>query len=406
MPIFEYQALDQQGKTVKGKIDSPSEKQATNTLQSQKLYPLSIKETKKTFSKVKGKKKGLLQGSVPISVITDFTRQFAILVEASIPYDKGLEIIIQECDHSTFQNVLSDLKARIVEGSSLANALHYHPKLFSKMYTSMVKAGEAGGKLPTVLLRLAKFREEEADLKEKVKNAMIYPSIMGILGIGIVIFMITFILPKIIPIFDSFGVQLPLPTRIVIIASDLIVNYGWWILLGIIGIIFGIKKLINSNKGELVYHQMLLKTPMIKGVLFKILIFRFTQSLGTLLNSGVELRKSLEIVKFTTGNRIFEKAVDAITQDITQKGLPLSQALKKTKLFTGTVIQMIKVGEESSQLDTLLVKVADNLEKEVRETMNRLVTFLEPMIMFGMAGFVGFIVVAILLPMFQINQLF
>lgn len=403
MPIFNYKAIDQTGKEIKGKMDANSEKQAISQLQGDKLFPVFVKQVK---SKNKSSKNQFLKSNkIPPALITEFTRQFAVMSEAGVPYDKGLEILIQECNHQVFQSLLSKIRSQIVEGRSLSQALQNFPDVFSNMYVAMVRAGEASGNLAPSLFRMTRFREDQAAINAKIQAALIYPSIMGVLGIGIVIFMVSFVLPKIIPMFAHFGVQLPLPTRIVIALSNGFQSYGLFLFVFIVSSILIFLKWKKTEWGERVYDSFLIKIPTLKGVLQKLLVYRFTQSLGTLLESGVDMKHGLEIVQLVTGNKVYEKKIAEMSYDITHKGLSLSQGVKKTELFDATVVQMIRVGEQSSKLPEMLLKISSNLELEVKRILEKALAFLEPVIILVMAVFVGFIIMSILLPMFAMNQL-
>lgn len=405
MALFEYRAIDKAGKTKKGKIDAASEKQASVKIRSQGLHPISINSSKgKSAAKPKSKKQ-LYKASIPSKVITGFSRQLSVLVSTGIPYDKALEILIEECEHQGFQHVLSDIKAQIVEGSSLAAALQKHGEHFPKMYIAMVRAGEAGGTLGRVLSQLTESREENEELVAKIQSALIYPVIMAVMGIGIVGFMITFIIPKIVPIFQQFDIELPLPTRIVLGTSNFVVaNWIPLLILILLTTLFGYR-FSKSKTGEKLLDALLLKLPIIGNMIRRIVVFRFTETLGTLLVSGVELAQSMEIVKYVVGNRVFEDKFDEILSNITQKGMDLSHALRKSEEFPLTVIQMIRVGEESSKLDEMLTKISTIQKKEVNQSFDKTVALLEPVMILGMAFMVGFIVLAVMLPMFKMNQL-
>ncbi len=406
MALFEYRAINKTGKTQKGKIDATSLRQATSKLKSQGLHLVSISSSKKKLP-IKTKNDGTKprRSSIPSKIITAFTRQLSILVSTGIPYDKAFEILIQESDNAAFQYILSSIKAQIVEGSSLAGALQPHSDHFSKMYIAMVRAGEAGGTLGTVLDQLARSREENEELVSKVQGALIYPIVMSIMGMGIVILMVTFIIPKIIPIFQQFEIELPLPTRIVLFTSHFVTDNWLSLIIFIVVFVFIVKRLIKTRKGEKLCDTVLLKLPIFGNMARKMIIFRFTQTLGTLLTSGVELKQSLDIVKYVVGNRIYEDRFDQISTDITKKGMDLSQALRKTALFPLSVIQMIRVGEESSKLEEMLAKIGIIQEKEVKQSLDKTIALLEPMMILGMAFMVGFIVLSVMLPMFKLNQM-
>jgi type II secretory pathway component PulF len=405
MAIYEYRAINKQGKSEKGKIDASTLKQATSKLRTKGLHPLSI-TISKTQSTTKSKTaKRSLHTSVPSKVITGFTRQLSVLVSTGIPYDKALEILIEEAENAFFQTILSEVKAKITEGSSLANALQDYTELFSKMYVAMVRAGEAGGTLGKVLNQLVHSREENEELVSKIQGALIYPIIMSIMGIGIVIFMIMFIIPKIIPIFHQFNIDLPLPTRIVLGTSSFIIGNWVSLLISIVLFMVFAVRFAKTRKGKKLKDRLLLKLPVIGTMIRKIVVFRFTETLGTLLSSGVNLKQSMEIVKFVVSNLVFEDKFDQIITDITKKGLDLSHALRKTGEFPLTIIQTIRVGEESSKLDEMLGRIAVIQEKEVKQSLEKSVALLEPVMILAMAFMVGFIVLAVMLPMFKLNQL-
>ena len=405
MALFEFRAIDRTGKTQKGKIDEVSLKQATSKLKSQGLHIISISSSKKKSSNKSVKDKKPTHSSIPSKVITNFTRQLSVLVSTGIPYDKAFEIMIQESGHHAFQHVMSAIKAQIVEGSSLAGALRTQPGLFSNMYVAMVSAGEAGGTLDIVLEQLSKSREETEELASKIQGALVYPSILTLMGLGMVVFMVTFIIPKIVPIFQQFKINLPLPTQIVITSSNFITANWLALIIFIVGSVFLLKRFFKTRRGEKIRDSLFLKIPGIGNMIKRIVIFRFTQTLGTLLSSGVELKHSLDIVKYVVGNRVFEDRFDEITTDITRKGMDLSQALRKTMIFPYSVIQMIRVGEESSKLEDMLERITIIQEKEVKQSLEKLIALLEPLTLLWMAFMVGFIVLAVMMPMFQMNQL-
>ncbi|MBU3918167.1 type II secretion system F family protein [bacterium] len=407
MALFEFRAIDKTGKPKKGKIDAASIKQATSKLKSQGLHIISISNSKE-WLKLPSKKnsdKSTRKKSIPSKVITNFTRQLSILLSTGIPYVKAFDILIEESEHPSFQNVLSEIKAQIVEGSSLAGALQNQSNYFQKMYVAMVKAGEAGGTLSGVLDRLAQSREEREALVSKIQSALIYPIIMVSMGISIVTFMVTFIIPKIVPVFQQFDVKLPLPTRIIIAMSNSITSNWLLLIIFIICSVIVLWRLMKTNQGERIRDSLILKIPVIGTVINKIIVFRFTQTLGTLLTSGVELNQSLNIVKYAVGNRVFEDKFDQINLDITQKGMDLSQALRKSLLFPITIIQMIRVGEEASKLEEMLEKMSIIQENEIKQSLDKVIALLEPISLLGMAVMVGFIVMAVMMPMFKMNQL-
>jgi type II secretory pathway component PulF len=406
MTLFEYQAIDQTGKTRKGKIEAESSRQANVRIKAQGLHPLAIATTKKTAgTKRSPGKPSHGRSKVPHALITSFARQLSVLVNTGIPYDKALEILIEESHHPSFQYVLAAIKARIVEGSSLAVALEDHPQLFPKMFVAMVRAGEAGGTLGQVLDFLTVSRERHEEITAKIQKALIYPMIMTFIGLGIVVFMITFIIPRIIPVFLQFDLELPLPTRIVITVSDSVVQNWWLYLLVVAGIAWLFRLFRLTNRGEKLMDQWVLHIPVIKGILRQTIIFRFTQTLCTLLKSGVELKHSLGITRNALGNRTYEDQFDQITLDITQKGRNLSLALRRSGIFPLSMIQMIRIGEESGQLEDMLEKVSVITEKDLRQSLDKSIALIEPLLILWMALMVGFLILAVMLPMIEMNRL-
>ncbi|OGG93227.1 MAG: hypothetical protein A2527_13315 [Candidatus Lambdaproteobacteria bacterium RIFOXYD2_FULL_50_16] len=403
MALFDYQAVDSSGKTKKGQLDAPNLKQAQLKLQGMGLFPVELGEAKNKGSALRRRTQGT--GRISKASITSFTRQFSVLTGAGIPYDKALEVLIQENQDPAFGPILADIRQEITEGSSLAAALESRSQHFPQMYRAMVRAGEAGGTLAKVLEELTRFREDNEKLTQKIQNALIYPMIMSVLGMGIVIFMMTFILPKITPIFGQFRVELPLPTRVVIFMSSLLTDH-FLITAGFLGVLFfSIRRWQKTEKGLLYRDQVLLKIPVVGHLARQMVFYRFVQTLGTLLESGVEMKQALTILRGVLVNRVYEGPMDQMIDDIANKGLDLSAAMRKTGLFPAGLLQMIRVGEESSRLESMLEKVADNLNREMGANVERMVALLEPAMILAMALMVGFIVLAVMLPLFELNQL-
>ncbi|MDX2471933.1 MAG: type II secretion system F family protein [SAR324 cluster bacterium] len=405
MALFNFHAIDAKGKNKKGKIDAANLKAAKQNLQSQGLMITDLKVSHSTNSSKNKGNKSVYNGKVSSKVIASFTRQFAMLQKASVPYDRALEILIQETKDPEFLHVLSEVKSKVVEGSPFATAIEPFPELFPNMYVAMVKAGETGGMLPKVMEKLGAFLEATEELKGKLQNALIYPIVMSFVGLGIVGFMLTFILPKITPIFTQFDLQLPLPTRIVIGLSSF-VSASWWLLALIFGGGFFLFRAYKKTpSGALKINQISLKMPVLGGLLAKVYHFRFAQTLSVLLASGVAVKPALDIVAKVTGSPVFELAFEQVQQDVTKKGLDLSQALKKTELFPASLVQMIRIGEEGGLLEDMLDQISTSLEKEVAQTVQGAVALLEPILIVTMAIAVGFIAISVMLPMFELNQM-
>ena len=403
MPIFRYKILNSKGKEEKGKINAGSYKSALEQLRKQG-YLLEIKSEDNESKSFFQKEISFLKPRVKAREMAAFTRQFAVMINTGIPYDRALDVVLQETKNSTLQKILAEIKMKILEGQTLAQAMSAFPKTFDVIYISVVRIGEMGGGLAKTMLRQADFQEERIKLQGKLKTALIYPVIMMLLALGIVTFMINFILPKIIPIFEHFDAVLPWPTQAIILISTIFSEHGLIAFIVMVAIIMTIKLYINSLRGQFVYHKLLLKIPVLSKFLHRLYTFRFVQSIGTMLDSGVNMKDALTISEKATGNRVYEDAINGLQNDLTKKGFLLSQALKRIGLFNESVIQMIRVGEESGQLPDMLVKISDTFQNELKNTLEGLTALLEPLIILVMAVVVGFIVIAILLPMFQLNQ--
>ena len=407
MPLFKYKIIDSLGNNQKGSLEAINEEEAIQTLQNKSYFILKIQSNKKknsSFLKIL-RKFDLFQPRVSKKKIIDFTRQFSSLLLTGIPYHRALKVIINSEKNKFFRGILSQIHYKVVEGGSLADCLKQFPNIFTPMYISLVQAGEVGGNLGDLMQKQAEFDYNQFKIDNRVRSALIYPMIMSFVALGIIIFMIKFILPKIIPIFDHFDTVLPFPTRIVIFLSDLISNYGWQVFVSFLIFLFGLNFWLKSQKGKSQFDYFLLKIPAYNQFLRKILNYRFIQVLSTLLSSGVNLKKSLEICKDITGNSYYENRIYQLNILVTQQGMSLSQGLQKNKLLNDALIQTVKVGEENTNLPATLKQAAKNMEIELESALSRYVSLLEPFIILLMAFFVGFIILSVLLPMFQLNQL-
>ena len=407
MGYFEYKALNNEGKEVKGKIEAKDKTQASLSLQKQKLYPLSVKPVKTgglsldfaLFRKLK-----LFQKKIDSKTLAEFSRQLGTLISVGIPYNRALEIYGKEVKDPYFQNILLEVKNKVLEGASLAKALQAFPSAFPEYYSVNVQAGERSGFLGQNLLRQADFLEEQNEISSKVKTALIYPCIMAVLGLFIVVFMIEFIVPKITPIFDQFKRALPWPTQVVLFISNILSNYPYLLLFGLLAGLIGLQVFLQKPAGKLFIHRLQLKIPVFKTLFFRLILLRFTQTLEITLRAGVELREALLIAGKSTGNSVFEKEIDEVSDLTVTQGYSLSQALKKASRLDDKFIQVVSVGEESGKLEEMLTKIAEQMKKETYALMQRYLSFLEPVIILVMALFVGFIIVAVMLPIFEINQ--
>jgi len=413
MPIYNYQAFDGEGTLHKGTKDATSESEVRQFLRSKDLFPKEIRTSR--FTKVKLSKVNKngrfklphfsFQKRISSKVITQFTRQLEVLLDATIPYDKAFQLIIPQTDDSGFQSILSDIRGRVVEGGSLAGAMEIHPQVFPPMYISMVRSGENAGNLSTIMSRLADYYEEQERLGSKIKGALIYPSFMMFFGLGVVIFMVTTIVPKISRIFESQSAVLPLPTQILMGVSDFVVNQWLLLLLTTSTILIGMTKFLRSNRGREIQDLLELKLPLLNRLRIKVMVARYCQTLGTLLKSGVDLKTSLEISRHVVVNRLFIKKLDQLIIDVNNKGIPLSAAISRIEYFPEYVRHVVSIGEEAARVDELLEKVASRMQEEVNTLLEALTSLLQPVLILVLGGAVGFIALAVLLPMLNMSQI-
>jgi type II secretory pathway component PulF len=400
MPLYQYQAFDQAGVLRKGSEDAVSESDLRQRLRSQQLYPKEIRVSRNTSRSFLPKR-----GTNYKRALTLFTRQFEVLMDATIPYDKALQLIIEQTEDVGFKEILAEVRARVVEGGSLADALQLYPKIFPEMYVSMIRSGENSGNLGTILKRLADYYETQERLRGRLKSAMIYPAFMLVFSLLVVVFMVTYIVPKITQIFASKETLLPLPTRILMGLSDFMVNSWYLVLIGLIILIFGFSAFLRSEFGKKVLQQLQLKAPLIGPLMQKVLIARFCQTLGTLLGSGVDLKTALEISRHVVVNQILMDQLNKMIIEVNNKGIPLSAAMGRTGYFPDYVQHVVAIGEEAARVDELLERVANRMQEEVSRLLEGLTALLQPTMIVLMGGIVGFIALSVLLPMLNMNQL-
>lgn len=404
MPVYEYKALDRGGKSCKGLIDADSESNARSKLRSSGKYPVSMRESLSKSSKKPGALGASLFERIKSDEIHIITRQLATLIGAGIPLINALASLIEQSPNPALKRILAQIRDSVNEGSSLTNALSQHPKLFSNIYINMVRSGEASGSLDIVLERLADFGENQKALQAKLKAALVYPVFMAVIGTGILVFLISYIVPNITRVFIDMERVLPLPTRMLIFASDGVRHYWWLGLLLIIGIIVLVRLFLAREYGRRVWDRIKLSFPITGSVNRKIILSRFASTLGSLLNSGVPLIASLQIVSSLVNNRLIGEVIEEAIEKIT-KGKSMSSALESSVWFPPLFLQMIGVGEQSGQLETMLDKVAKAYEREVESAIMGMTALIEPIMISAMGAAVGFVVLSILLPIFEMNQM-
>lgn len=410
MPTFQYEAMDHTGKEVKDTIDAATQEEAQQLIRQKGFFVTKISEraAKKKGGKAapkKGggrkKKKSFTIGRVSAKQLCLFTRQLSTLQDAGLPILRSLKILENQCKPGILKNSLTDVIEDIESGSTLSEAMAKHPKCFDKLYCNMIKAGEAGGALEAILQRLADFKEKAQTLKRRVRGAMVYPIVVIFVALVIVGFIMYFIIPKFEAIFADFGVDLPQMTVFLIKASHFVVDYYWVVLVFPAFVWMTLKLLRRNRTGAYILDRMMLYIPVMGQIVEKSTVARTMRTLGTLVQSGVPILESLNIVRDTAGNAVFERAFSRIYESI-REGETIAQPLREARIVDDIVVNMIDVGEETGDLDTMLNKIADNYEEEVEVLVESLVSLLEPIMIVVLGGIIGFIVIALFLPLIQL----
>lgn len=405
MAIFVWEGRTAQGRLVKGdNLEAPTLEAALSRLREQRIRPIP--------SRVKEKGKGLEKeisipgfgDKVTTKDISLATRQLATMIDAGLPIVQCLDILAQQSDSKLLCKTISTVKKDVEGGSTLADSLRKHPKIFDDLYVNMVEAGEAGGILNTILNRIALFIEKANRLKKKVKGAMIYPcAIVGVAVIVVAVLMI-FVIPVFAELYGGMGKALPLPTQICIDISNWFVSYWYVLVVGAVGVFMGVSFYYKTPLGHMNIDSLLLRMPIIGDLLRKVAVARFSQNMSLLLSSGVPILDGLAICAKTAGNKVVEKAILESRISISQ-GKTVAEPLRDSKIFPPLVCQMVAVGESTGGLDTMLKKVAELYEEEVDDAVNNLTAMMEPMIMVVLGVILGGLVIAMYLPIFQMGSL-
>jgi len=398
MPSYSYKALNAQRQEVSGTFDGANEKSVTARLREMGLRPFEIVEQKesKGMSFSFGKKT-----KIKSEHLTTFTRQLATLLDAGLPLLRALAILVEQSATPALSELVEHIRTDIHGGASFSESLAKHPKVFNKLYVSMIKAGEIGGVLEVVLERLADFAEKDEALKAKIKSAMTYPVIMIVVASVVVTILMLTVIPSFAQLFSKMKVKLPLPTQVLIFASNAMKNY-WYLIFGsIAATIIGLKKYVQTDAGKKQWDTYRLKIPIFGDLQLKVIVSRFARTLGTLLQSGVPILQALEIVRDTAGNVMIEESINKVITSVSE-GEGVAPPLHREAIFPSMVTNMIAVGEETGALDSMLMKIADNYDMVVDETVKGLTSMLEPILIVSMGIIVGFVVAALFMPMFQL----
>ncbi len=397
MPVYIWKGKNSHGEKRKGEIEAPDQATALTQVKRLRIVDPILKE----------KPKDLLQGisifkpKVTGRDIVIFTRQLSTMIDAGLPLVQGLEILEKQQDNSTFRKTLGIIRNDVEAGSTLADSMAKHPKVFDSLFTNMIDAGETGGILDTILSRLAVFMEKSMALKKKIKGAMTYPSVCLAISVLVLVVILVFVVPVFKTMFEDFGSTLPIPTQIVVDLSELFQGYFLYIFIFFFIVVFIFKKFYQTEKGRLLVDGGLLKSPVFGILLRKVAVAKFTRTLSTMLSAGVPILEALQVVAKTSGNKVIERAVFRVGDSIAE-GRPIAEPLEESGVFPNMVVQMINVGESVGALDTMLEKIADFYDEEVDQAVENLTAMIEPFMMVFLGGMVGGIVVAMYLPIFKI----
>lgn len=399
MPVYKWEGKSRTGAIVKGEMEAPNDEAVVNKLRSQQILALKVQTGKSWNLQLWGSSKKITEREVVV-----FSRQFATMIDAGLPLVQCLDILMNQQDNKAFSEVLFEVKNDVEAGSTFAKALSKHPKVFDQLYIALIAAGEVGGILDTIMNRLSAYIEKAMKLRGKVKGALVYPGVVMSIAFVVVLIMLFFVIPVFKEMFEDFGGTLPGPTQFVVHISELLRGYWFIIFPAVIGSVFGLKYLANTDKGSQVFDNVSLKLPVFGDLLRKQAVAKFTRTLSTMITSGVPILDGLDIVAKTAGNRTIEAAI-LKTKDRIAEGKTIAEPLAESGVFPSMVCQMITVGEATGALDVMLAKIADFYEDEVDMTTDALTTLLEPIMMVFLGVTVGGLLVTMYLPIFKMVTL-
>ena len=402
MPVFEYEALNSSGRAIRGIIDAESVRTARTKLRSQGVYPTDIREESgalfqrspsfSVFNRVKAKE------------LAQAFRQLATLLEANIPLVSSLSALIDQLGNPVLRKILTQIRERVREGISLADALSAHPQIFPNIFVGLVRAGEVSGTLALTLGRWADFSEHQVALRQRIRAALTYPVFMFVIGLGVLFFLLAFVIPTVTKIFSDVNQALPWPTLILISASDFLSRFWWALIGGLVILGIWLRKTLRSESGALFWDRLKLKLPLGGALHRKLSVSRWSRTLGTLLSGGLPLLQALEFSQEVAGNRLLSQALGQ-ARDRVREGEELAISLKMSGLFPSVILEMVSVGEKSGELGKMLEKVAMGLENEAESDLRGMIALLEPIMILIMGVGVGFIAISILLPILEMSQI-
>ncbi len=400
MAVFRYKTYDNSGKLISGVIDADSASHATSKLKSKGLFPFEV--SKEAFNLVAGKRRE--GGRIAPSELAVFTRQLATLAASGMPLVESLTALSEQTSSGALKKTIADVKERVSSGSALSDALSSYPRYFSSTYVNLVRAGETSGSLDEILEELADLGERQEAIKGKVTAALAYPVFMTFIGTGVLAVLFILVLPKIISIFDNMGRSLPLPTRMLIGLTDFIHGYWPFLLAGVVLLSIILYRAGKTKKGREQIDRLLLRLPFAGNLLCKLDVSRFSRTLALLLKGGVPVTQALDIAKETVKNSVLAKNIALARENIAEGG-DLASTLKEERLFPPLAVHMIAVGEKGGSLEGMLLNVANSFDREIETLTGAVASILEPLLIVAMGIVVGFIAMAILLPIFDMNMM-
>ena len=402
MPIYSYRATDSAGEIIEGSMDAGSEKDLVGRLHKLGYIPIRIKHFEEGKAEIN--KFLTLFNRVSNQDVMYFTQDISTLLNAGLPIDKSLAILVEITENKKFQGIIKDILKDVQGGSYLSDALAKYPDIYSALYVNMVRAGEAGGVLELILGKLAEFLKNSQELVDYIKSAMVYPLLLFFVGGISMIILLTFVIPRFSVIFADMGQAIPSSAALLLALSAVLRTYWWLIILTLGAAVLLWKRYINTPEGRLNFHTALFKLPLAGKIIQDLEVARFSRTLGTLLKSGVPILEALRLVKDIIGNEFIAGSMDKIYAQV-KEGERLSRPLKESRIFPTLAVQMVTVGEETGRLDELLLKIANNYDGVVRNMVQRLISLMEPAMILIMGLAIGFIVISMLMAIFSVNDM-
>lgn len=403
MTTFAYVALEPSGRRRTGVVEASDQKSAIAQLEAEGRYVVELREDKGAVAKV-GKTAKASGRKASGSDLALFTRRLADLSGAGLPLDRVLQILGEQSESPQLVEVSEQALKDVRGGMPVSEALAQHPRLFSDMFTQTLRAGEASGQFPQTASRLADFQEMEVTRRSQITSALVYPGVLTFTAVTVVVLLLTFVIPKLAPVFRSMGDNLPAPTKLLLASTAVLTQYWWAVVLGIVGLVLAYRAFVATEAGAITRDHLILRLPVVGPIFRKATISRFSRTLGTLVYGGVPILEAIRLASLAAGNRVYRKAGSGVEQEV-RDGRPIAVAMRDVGVFPPVLTHMVAIGEETGDLPKMLGRVADSLDFEVDQGLRRTIAFFEPAIVLVMAVFVGFVVLSVVLPIFEAQQL-